>query len=42
MQTGNIQLNFVQYKNILVFKYSVLGSQSHFSIVCLGDMAKGK
>ena len=42
MQTGNIQLNFVQYKNILVFKYSVLSSQSHFSTVCLGDMAKGK
>ena len=42
MQTGNILLNFVQYKNILVFKYSVLSSQSQFSIVSLGDMAKGK
>ena len=42
MKTGNILLNFVHYKNILVFKYSVLSSQSQFSIVCLGDMAKEK
>ena len=42
MKTGNILLNFVHYKNILVFKYSVLSSQSQFSIVCLGDMAQRK